>query len=90
MGNVQEQQDADDVSVQHVAAASSIQKTVYGHAAQQPLQGELVDNQQGVALQQDPEDTESGRVTRNQAAVDETNVNPLSDLVNYTSSDDEA
>ena len=90
LGNVQEQQDTNEVSVQHGAAASSIQQAVDSDAAQQPLQGELVDNQQGVALQQDPEDTDAGRVTRNQAAVDETNINPLSNLLNYSSSDDEA
>lgn len=84
LGNVQEQHNADEVPAQHGTAASPIQEAVNGHAAQQPLQRKLV------APQQVSEGEDASRVTRNQVAVDETNMNPLSNLVNYSSSDDEA
>lgn len=92
LGNVQEQHNADEVSVQHGAAASSIQEAVNSHAAQQPLHSKLVDNQHVVAPQQVLEyaDHHGSNVTRNQVAVNETSTNPLSNLVNYSSSDDEA
>ena len=90
LGNVQEQHDADDVSVQHYAEGSPAQGGVTGAAQQQPLQNDLVGDQQSLVLPEGPEhiDTDSG--SRNQAATDEAKVNPLSNLVNYSSSDEES
>lgn len=89
LGGGQQQQGTDEVSVQHGAAASSIQEEVNGHAQQQPAQSDFPDNQQVGVQQQVPEDMDAGRVMQNHADADETHVNPLSNLVNYSSSDDD-
>lgn len=88
LGSVQQQQGTDEVSVQHGAAASSIQEED-GHAQQQPAQSDFVASQQVGAQQQVPENTDAGKVVQNRVAADETHVNPLSNLVNYSSSDDD-
>ena len=89
LGNVQEQQGADEVLVQHGAAACSTQEAVDGHAVQQPSQNRLLNHQPVLALQQVSENKDTSRVTETQVAVDETHVNPLGNLLNYSSSDDD-
>ena len=89
LGNVQEQQDANELSAQHGAAASSKQEALNDHAVQQPPKSDFPNDPQAVVPQQVSEDKDASRVTTNQVAVDETHVNPLSNLVNYSSSDDD-
>lgn len=87
LGSVQQQQGTGKVSVQRGGVASSMHEEVNGRAQQQPTQSDSPDNQQ-VGVQQQ-EDTDAGRVMQNHVAADETHVNPLSNLVNYSSSDDD-
>lgn len=89
LGSVQQQQGSDEVSVQHGAASPLIQGEGNGNAKQQPAHSGVVDDQQVVAQQQVPEDTDAGKVMQNHVAADETHGNLLSNLVNYSSSDDD-
>lgn len=77
LGNVQEQHSADEPSIPRTVPGDGQQGLAEG-TGEQPV------------LQQNPEQIDAGRVSREQPAAHETRLNPLSGLVNYDSSDEDA